>query len=1610
MKRRLSKVLAMTLAVVMLVSAFTIGASAAWKYDENATTDTYYKLISQRYWQIAPGIEETEVVMNNTGGTKRQVVHSVSVDLDNPYNDVIPGYKGMNEGIQQKKFGIETTSVQAKNAEKLGYGHVVAATNAMLSWYTSAYYKEHPEYVGQPLGWNMCNGYYYENSQGPLGDMSSSYAVLVVNYDEHPITGEKRPDSIPKVEMRPIGDAMTGWEKNAISAWAWLVKPDANGNPVAQYKDNANHTGSVASRTFMGIKADGTFVVSVSDGEQLPYSAGFTMGEMADYMIKMGCIYACNCDGGGSTTFCTQRPGEELKVNCSLSDGGERPTTNTILIISNAPADGQLAQATISADYDYYTPGSTVNFNAIGTDMSGAVVDIPDDVQWQIKEEGMGTINNGVFVSNGTTGTVTAQMIYNNIVVGEKAINIAVPEAIELNQPVVTVPFGKTAAIPIKATVNNGRNEIGLGPNDVTFVTDNAALGTFDGMNFSAVAEENAPANLSSNVTATLNMGTNPTLNFELKLGRGSDVLFDFEGGQADVDTWNIIDNRNGTVWDYDMNLSLADKTNGQVHDGEYSLRMELNGLSSNLSHSSEYGWIRLGVDGDAIQLENAKSLGFWMYIPDDCIQLWAQGNYMADADNDGTYETQVLISMPPAFPNQVYESVDEPGWYYLEMDLSEYQKVALKNNRQYPNGDGTNGEFFISFIFARAKNNPILDGRTVIGPYTFYLDNFTVDYSDATDDRENPVFDKLYLDGTAMAKREVVTTDSNTVSFAANVADATVRVDANKVEHPLNNTSGINASTAKAYVDGVEVPAAYANGVMSANNITVADGYHRVKFEICDNMGNKSVIIRVFKVEAGSAAPTVKLVPADETLDRILFGSVYWMNLVATDIEKVQSVDTVIDLNMVNHWELDHMVLADGFTADYTVDDETNTATITFTRTGENDETGEATIAQLPVRVLDYDNDIHVPGKTAAQYWANHEFWGQDLALDVDKGLITFDDNTTGTFSNEEFRVQTEMYTSRNYMDAEYLTTHGSTHIHNAAAIADKEATCTEEGYTGRTFCEGCNSVVEWGTSIPKTGHTYAVSGNKLVCTVCGKEFTGYGLQNVDGTNYYTVAGFLTGGWQQVEDEWYYFDPKTYAGLDGEQVADKGISFPFENGRVLHGAWQDLSNGNRRYWYGPTYVKDTSPSTTSSIPYVIDGYTYLFDRNGYMKRDCITNYFDGTYEPDWYIVDADGHAKLFNGVYNNRFYDENGEQVVTYKLCRLGDDYYYVGDGHLITRNATVYLNKVLEGCTYPGTDIPMTPGNYEFDDEGKMIFKNGIIGNYFYENGVKVTTYKLVEWGGDYYYVGDGHVITRNATVYLNKALAGLTYPGTDTPMVAGNYEFDADGKMIFKNGPIDGYFYENGLKVTTYKLFNWEGDYYYVGDGHKLATNVTLYLNKALAGFTYPGTDIALQAGNYDFGADGKMVFRNGPVDGYYYIDGIKQTTYALHEWNGDFYYVSDGYKLAKNTSLYLNKALQGFCYPGTDEQIKAGTYEFDADGKMIFKNGPVGDYFFENGIKVTTAYKIVEYNGNLYYISDGYKLAKNVTLYLNKALQGVTYNGQPLTAGNYRFDADGKMIIE
>ncbi len=1275
MKAKTLRVVAFLLCLVMALSLMPMAAFA--DLVDYEAHDDYYKVITKDDYELAPGILESEIVLNNDAGSHRQVAHVVEVDLANEYTKVIPSYKGMVP--TPGNYGVQIMSQQAKWAEANGYGNVVAAMNLSLSWYDSDYYKAHPELVGEPLGYMVLDGKVYMNSRGQT---SGAQTCVVINFDEK--DGEARPADMPKVEIRSTSTAITGWEEQVIPAnFGFLVKDGVNQNK----KDNNANNG--ASRSFVGIKEDGTFVMVMNDGRQSPYSAGFTSYEMAEFMLSLGCVQAVNGDGGGSSAFLSQRPGEELKINCSPSDGAERPTTHGILVISTAPATGEFVRANITAEHDYYAPGSTVEFTALGTDLVGTAAEIPADVTWQLADASMGTIENGVFVSNGKVGTATAQMVYDGKVVGEASVEVVMPEVFKFAQRVIVVPFDSTVNIAMTATINGGLHEVAFDADKVTIALDDENLGALNGLTFTSVKSGESLSSLEGNLSAELK-GTDLTATVKLKLGAPSEVLFDFEE-ETDVAEWNIAD-VNGNDKGFYQNVSFATSADGQVHDGNGSMRVEMNPIAGNGISNGGYAQSDLYLDNGII-LKDPLSVGFWAYIPDEYEHCWIRVLYWYDSNDDGKFDkknTINVINQP-----EVYNNWDESGWKYFSVDVSAYDKILIpgldsKENFAYnaANNDANNFRF-IEFMFPHTNTNDLWKTYgTINGLQTVYVDNITVDYSEAVDDREAPIFKGVTLLGgndseTALEKNSIVTTTDNVLNVTARVIE----------DETKENATGLDSSSAKAYVDGVEVPFSYSNGLMAINDLAVADGVHRVKFEIADRMGNKSVVIRLIKVESGVDASAIEVVPADPTLDRLYGGSVYWMNVNATDIETIQSVETVIDLNYANHWELDHMELAAGFTAEYSIDEENNTATITFTRTGENAQIGAATLASLPIRVIYYDTDINIDGYTAETYWNEYGFWPYDLKVDVDMGEITYVDGYTSevlnAFSNEEFSVDTELQTA--FSDPAFKAERGTAHVHTAEAIADKAATCTEAGYSGRTFCEVCNSVVDWGTTIDANGHDYVVVDGVLKCE-CGTVYSGNGMVIVNDTKYFLIQSKLVSGWQNVDNQFYYFDPVSFAAVCGEQkVANHNYVFSDE-GVLLEGSFEFTGTHYVYYWAGTRVI---------AVWRRIDGNLYFFDGSGYAATGVYTLTPFGEASRTYIFTDK-GALIEKDGIYahddGNIYYLNQGEALYKGLVQDAEGNYYYINSA-----------KKAVKDCTYAITAAKtnglLPAGVYTFDVDGKMI-----------------------------------------------------------------------------------------------------------------------------------------------------------------------------------------------------------------------------------------------------------------------------------------------------------------
>ena len=171
----------------------------------------------------------------------------------------------------------------------------------------------------------------------------------------------------------------------------------------------------------------------------------------------------------------------------------------------------------------------------------------------------------------------------------------------------------------------------------------------------------------------------------------------------------------------------------------------------------------------------------------------------------------------------------------------------------------------------------------------------------------------------------------------------------------------------------------------------------------------------------------------------------------------------------------------------------------------------------------------------------------------------------------------------------------------HGTYIVGKKDATCTTDGYTGDTYCDGCNQKIKDGTVIPATGHHWKDNG--------------------DGTHTCTKCGATEG--QPVN---------TNSALELRVVDAEGMDQPFtvsQNGtlRTYTGAYDiatltgDLNTLR--------YLQDHGAQT---IRFVTNGQTSSFDINDLLAQGSGSEVFylthRGAEEPTLLLVEAD-HSEL---------------------------------------------------------------------------------------------------------------------------------------------------------------------------------------------------------------------------------------------------------------------------------------------------------------------------------------------------------------------------------------------
>ncbi|MCM1543880.1 MAG: phosphodiester glycosidase family protein [Ruminococcus sp.] len=379
-------------------------------------------LTTHKEYSIAPGITEEHIttVMKDTGKTQVQA-YIATVDPKQDGVGFLAGYKNYDT---TGAWGMQTLRDQAKAAENATGQNVVFGINA--------------DYF------NMGNGC-------PSGALVMGGTVVHEQGNEFYFaflrdgTVELRNPGTP---FNDTGDP----NKDVIEAVGSPFKLIENGNIVVGDDGSRMPTGAV------GLTADGKVVFMTADGRQEPKSCGYTMTELSQMLLSYGVVDAIYFDGGGSATFASKREGEtELTVKNSPSDGNERKVSSCLFVTSAAKPTGIFDHAVLEPRQEVYTPGSTVEFSAIGSDSVGTRTALPDGVKFALKDSEMGTINadDGTFVSSGKIGLVDVDLTLNGAVVGSTQIEIADPDEITFATEEITLGFNQLSTLGLMAKSKN---------------------------------------------------------------------------------------------------------------------------------------------------------------------------------------------------------------------------------------------------------------------------------------------------------------------------------------------------------------------------------------------------------------------------------------------------------------------------------------------------------------------------------------------------------------------------------------------------------------------------------------------------------------------------------------------------------------------------------------------------------------------------------------------------------------------------------------------------------------------------------------------------------------------------------------------------------------------------------------------------------------------------------------------------------------------------------------------------------------------------------------------------------------------------------------------------
>ena len=616
----------------------------------------------------------------------------------------------------------------------------------------------------------------------------------------------------------------------------------------------------------------------------------------------------------------------------------------------------------------------------------------------------------------------------------------------------------------------------------------------------------------------------------------------------------------------------------------------------------------------------------------------------------------------------------------------------------------------------------------------------------------------------------------------------------------------------------------------------------------------------------------------------------------------------------------------------------------------------------------------------------------------------------------------------------------HENTELRNA-----KEATCTEPGYTGDTYCKDCGEKIGTGTAIPAKDHSWNegkittaptcenVGVKTYTCTVCNATKT----EAINATGHTPV---------EVAEQ-----PATCTEAGhtaGVKCSVCGATISGIEVIPATGHKPEIRNAVEATLTTPGYTGDTYcsvcnellkqgteiPKTGAHITWVIDG--KVVAEEDYLKGTMPS--FKGSTDkaPD------ENYRYTFTG-WSPEVVAAEEDATYTAQYSETARVFYTItfnangGEGGMEPQRFEVGVDTALntntftrEGYKFIGWNTAADGSGTAYADEGAILELTGdmtlyaqwqiwngwftdVNGKQYYKDGeLQKTGWTVIDDKTYYLDTETGYAATGIATLIpdgaTEEARCVFDAEGVFQSDVTGVYTVGNDTYWL-NSGIIEE---EAGLKRVVKE--NGEVNYYYFAVQKNLEEREGLTLSAAVKSTVLNGKDcwlhktngLALPEWGYYFDENGVILHdedtgKNGILkageDLFYYVDGIKAPA-GMIKIGDDYYYANSKGQLIVNQTYYCSR-MNGL--------MEEGTYAFDAKGKLIpgatDKNGIVKDddgvlRYYVNG-KVTYV-GLIEIDGDFYYVRSSGEVVNDCVYY-------ISWTHDLMPQGRYHFDADGKL---